>query len=184
MKKTIFLLLCLSTFTLAQNDFRKFNWGDDIKKIKNLEKSELVSKEKEMLAFYGSLAAEDVLIKYDFADGKLCIGSYLFRNKYSSVTDNLKLYEKLKADLSSKYGALIGGDEKWYNDTFRFNSSLKEMAILSGHLEYNGHWENDRTQINLVLKKGKEYKSDLILIYRSKILYQLWFNHNQPSNEL
>lgn len=186
MKKICFLfsMILLVTNLNAQNDFRQFKWGDTLKKIKETEKAKLIIKHDAQLAFEGTLTGEEVLIAYDFIDEKLCTGTYIFSNDHLTTTHHIKLYNNIKIDLNNKYGDMIGEDKRWFNTTFKDMPELKEMAILSGHLEYNGHWENDRTELNLILT-GKNTKSQLMLLYRSKELFPLWYKKmQQSSNEL
>jgi len=152
MKKLIIFILCMFSTIIAQ-DFRNSTWGETIQQVKKKEKSKLViddTKNNEMraLIYEDRIYGFDSYLWYMFNhENKLCFGAYWFRVKHTTEDLYFDDYEKIKKNISIKYG--VGKTESELS-----NELLKDnlgMALSLGLYKINTVWETDNTKIVLML---------------------------------
>lgn len=162
LRKTSFLVvLFILLFTLVsvaeEYDFRNINWGMSIEEVKNNEELELVYETENSLMYETMLNSNDFYLVYFFDDSKLTQGVYSLKETFYNNLKYVRCYEKLKENLTEKYGEPIKDEELWLDDYYKGNYSKYGDAVLIGDLFYTTVWENEGTQIllGLLAKSGE-----------------------------
>ena len=154
----------LNNFSLF--GFRNNSWGENIASVKTKEKMELVQEESGVLAYYGRIAGLDMLVGYLFTDNKLTTGKYIVSEDHSNKNDYINDYNKLKELLSQKYGEPKKDEKYWKNGLYRDEYSDWGFAVSLGHLIYYSTFENEKSEITLMLS-GENYKISLLIESKS-----------------
>ena len=124
MKKFIYLVLLVPFISFSQNDFRKMNWGESSKILK--EKYSETSFQRDVLdedrtVFFHTetVSGIDTKVFYVFTSDKFYKGMYLFEyNSYSRQnTDYLKDYLNVSERLNKKYD--MNSEDVWINDSYK-----------------------------------------------------------------
>jgi hypothetical protein len=123
MKKFIYLVLLVPFISFSQNDFRKMNWGESSKILK--EKYSETSFQRDVLdedttvfSHTETVSGIDTRVIYAFKNDKFYRGMYLFEyNSYSrQASDYLKDYINVSVRLN-KYD--MNSEDIWYDDTYK-----------------------------------------------------------------
>lgn len=154
----------LNNFSLY--GFRNNSWGDSLVLVKSKEEYDLIQEEPGFLVYKGRLAGMDMLLGYFFTQNKLSTGKYLVSEDHSNKNDYIIDYEKLKNLLIQKYGKPKEDEKFWKNDLYQDDYSQWGFAISLGHLIYYSTFQNEMTEIILMLS-GENYKIDLRIEFKS-----------------
>lgn len=146
--------------------FRNNSWGDNVTSVKAKEKFELVQEETGILAYKGRIAGMDMLLGYLFTGDKLTTGKYIVTEDHSNKNDYITDYDKLKKILTEKYGEPKEDEKYWKNDLYRDDYSDWGFAVSLGHLIYYSTYQNEKTELTLMLS-GENYKINLLIESKS-----------------
>lgn len=160
----------LSNFSLF--GFRNNVWGDSLSFVKSKEEFNLVQAESDLLVYEGRVAGMDMLLGYIFTQNKLTTGKYILLEDHSNTNDYISDYERLKDLLIQKYGEPIEDEEYWKNDLYQDDYSQWGFAISLGHLIYYSTFENEMSEITLMLS-GENYEINLQIEAKSIALKAL-----------
>ena len=151
--------------------FRKTRWGMTKDRVK-LSEPTMVYREKirsngQEGIYYKSIVNNmNVLILYEFTQGKLAVASYMFRHTHSNKNDYITDYRTIKKTLTQKYNAPILDEEIWKNDLYKDDPQNWGIAISVGHHYQWSKWETPDTKILLGLK-GDNSEVFLSAVYKS-----------------
>ena len=158
MKKFIYLVLLVPFISFSQNDFRKMNWGESSKILK--EKYSETSFQRDVLdedrtVFFHTetVSGIDTRVLYYFTGDKFYGGMYLFEyNSYSRQdTDYLKDYINVSERLNKKYD--MNREDIWINDTWKDKPNELPYAIAMSHVSLEEIGTNDDTKIRHSLER-------------------------------
>ena len=195
---TLFVILCLfmcSGYALAQNqgkfDFRQTRWGMTMDEVKGAEtKAKFVEHKKvsswmEYLAYETTLNNVAVSLAYVFMDGKLTRAIYLIDDKFVSKNRYIEEMDKLKTQLTERYGQPIIDETIWRKDLYKDREEDHGTAYSVGDVETQTIWLNDRTSLSLNLS-GEKFELHLRLVYSSKETHDEFINriNNDALNDL
>ena len=90
-------------------------------------------------------------------------------------------YEKLKKNLSIKYGEPVEDATNWKNNLFKSRPDSWGTAVGMGHLSFFAKWETTTTEILLALT-GDNFKETLLIKYESKKHKNLLSDKTQESD--
>ncbi|MGI5901511.1 MAG: hypothetical protein ACOX7U_03445 [Desulfitobacteriia bacterium] len=181
MRKSIVLILVLFLFivgcsqgdiaeTNETSDFRDVTWGMSKDEVEEVEEAEFISSDEDELMYLVEIGGDEYYLMYNFVDDKLYEAGYLIMDE---VADDsyIDLYEKNKSYLTEKYGEPIKDEVIWDEGVAESESDLW-FHISKGELTYLAAWENDNTEVFLVLR-GHNDNNVLGIDYRSKEYYPL-----------
>lgn len=157
----------LSNFSI--NGFRYNAWGDNQATVKTKENFELIQESSDLIAYKGRIAELDMMIGYLFTNNKLTTGKYLITEDHSNKNDYITDYNKLKGLLTEKYGAPKEDEKYWKDDLYKDDYSDWGFAVSLGHLVYYATYENEKSEITLMLR-GENYEISLLIEAKSKEL--------------
>lgn len=129
-------VFCASVFS---QDFRGFNWGDAITKVKLNEKGKLIrdtviGENNRRLSFEGNILQFKCVVGYSFNKSKKLIkAGYLFENTAKDYLDYEMMVSRIESELTKKYG-----------------SSVEDNGIASRIFKTNSNsriWKNKSTTI-------------------------------------
>ena len=163
MKKFIYLVLLVPFICFSQNDFRKMDWGESSKILK--EKYSETSFQRDVLdedrtVFFHTetVSGIDTKVFYVFTNDKFYKGMYLFEYNSSSRrnTDYLKDYLNVSARLNKKYD--MNSEDIWYDDTYKKQPNDLAHALAMSHVTLIQIGTNNDTLIEHSLERtGSEY---------------------------
>lgn len=149
--------------------FRNVGWTmteEQVREAENIPAS-VSMRENTIYLQNQQVDGKDVVIFYDFIDGKLEKAGYLFEHNHSNKTDYVNDYEDLKEKLTEKYGEPIEDKEVWKDDLWKDNPEDYGLAVATGDLVYLATWETKDTKI-LIGLHGDNYDISLGITYESK----------------
>ena len=169
--KKLLILLFTPLICLSQGDFRKMNWGESSKILK--EKYSDIIFQKEIQGEITILSCEETVsgiqttVAYSFTGDKFFAGVYLFGFDSDSKEsiDHLKDFNLVSARLRNKYQ--MTREDVWINDDWKDDPNNLPHALDMTHVSLIEKGANDETLI--VHSLGKE-NGELIhrLIYTSE----------------
>lgn len=149
-------------------DFRHSAWGIDKEKVKVAEaKIKFLGEEENNLYYADTLFNQNVMIVFNFTDGKLTSGSYFFNEKQLIAEKAINLFEKIKSAYNRIYNKAVtdtvivkSGNTPSNRDEFR-------VLFGKGEIELYSLWLNNNNEIFLTLK-NQENKIKLGIVNRLK----------------
>jgi hypothetical protein len=156
-------------FNVADQDFRKIGWGNNMAAVLASQPSEPDFSDDETIAYDGSLAGNSCTICYDFINGKLYSGRYVFADIYSENSRYIEFFESLKDQLSKKYGNPKISNYVWANELYQDDINEWGTAVSADHLTLIASWQSESSDIDLVCR-GVDYEIKIIIQYQSKNL--------------
>ncbi len=108
----------------------------------------------------------NAVFDYDFADGKLFGGGYVFIEEHTNKNDYISDYNNVKEILTREYGSPTIDSTEWRNDLYKNDPQYWGLAISKGHLIYLNTWETQTTEIVLILG-GDNFKIKFVAGYTS-----------------
>ncbi|QEN03307.1 hypothetical protein EW093_00825 [Thiospirochaeta perfilievii] len=153
--------------------FRQTIWGMTKKEVMGIETTSLVEGSNENNLMYTSkVAGKDCYIIYFFTQDILTSARYFFTEKHSNKNDFILDYNSIKELLTDKYSNAIKEDVIWRDDLYKDDFSDWGLAISIGDLLYFSDWEDDKTEIHLVLM-GENYSITHLVDYQSKEMKEM-----------
>ena len=157
MKNIIFaltLVLAGLNYSEAQNtDFRIFNWGDPIQKVKSEEKAKFyAAKNGDELMYDDKLGGSKFKVLFIFNENnKLISGTYIFAKEYSNTELYYQDYSVFLKLLKEKYGSPSNEKETWNTVDPLYDKANKRQAISDKNLNLYAVWDTERTTIKITL---------------------------------
>ena len=168
-KLVLGLLLMLSLQSIAQNDFRKMNWGDTPEELMSAYPNVDWNIEEE--GDYLVYMAVDVVgglqtkIVYLFIDNKLQTGMYEFQTYHSANNLYYEDYQSISSILNKKYD--MEEDENWNDTSWKGDKDNIGYALRMGHVEFEERYEDQKSMIVHHLTGGDGPGIDHRLVYYS-----------------
>lgn len=153
-------------------DFRKSRWGDSMRKVMNLEGKPNMYDSDDLYVFSSSLVGMPCDVVYVFTDNKLTMTKYMFESKHSNKNEYINDYNRLVRLLTEKYGEPNWNSYDWNNSLYKDEPDSYGFAISLGHLKYSACWDNEKTDVYMILY-GENYEISLVIQYTSKKYEQL-----------
>ena len=150
MKYVFALLLAGISIHLMSQDFRNANWGESIDMVKSKETATLIPEKSKgnMLYYKSTLGEKNVEIAYKLISNKLVRATYIFVEKYTNKNVYYSDFLNFKTLLTKKYGDPHKYDQRWSNDTYKYEVGYMGQAISLGHVVVVETWKRDKTRIN------------------------------------
>lgn len=169
LSRILFFLIILFFYTnLLQAQFRDFDWGTTKEMVLKSE-GDPIEESEDGLIYDGEIADYDVFILYEFIDGGLQAGFYIFQKKHSNELQYISDFENVKSLLSKRYGA---PDDKKSRLVLNYdtenNQYIDEGTKLStGAIAFQSTWSLEN--LNILYKlAGNNYEISHGLVYKSK----------------
>jgi len=197
---TISFVFLLITFTLNAQDFRKFNWGDGIEKVKTNENAIFITEMADatdsvlgkLLMYQVTINGDVFILGYWFHENKLYIGKYIMlsdqtQRKFDTADDYVlykldkykefeKLVIKYRSLLKEKYGnpKEDQNPEKSIDELSQEDKQMLNQSLFDKGSEKYTVWDNKSTRLNICLKiyTLKELMSDNTLVDCFSITYR------------
>lgn len=147
-------------------DVRKVNWGMSRSTVENIETAARL-KDVDVLAYNVKLAGLDTLLVYDFFQDELSSVRYVFVNQHTDNGDFINDFDKLKDNLSKKYGKSLDDKRYFSDDLYDDTPAEWASALERGKLSFFTNWDNANTKVLLALF-GDNYEVRFSLEYRGK----------------
>ena len=157
MKKLLLLLLFIPLVSISQNDFRKMDWGESPKILKEKYSEISFIKESEgdmtVLSHSEFVGGIEATVAYTFTNDKLFAAGYLFSmNSYSkNAIDHLKDFDSVSQRLNDKYE--MEREDVWLNDSWKDDSNYLSHALSMAHVSLIERGINNNTIISHSLEK-------------------------------
>lgn len=157
----------------SDSDFRDVQWGMSVNKVKEIEKTKLISEQKgykDILIYSDSLMGLDCHVGYVFVNDKLVRSKYIITQKHTNKNEYIYDYDRLKKILIDKYGepewTKNNDDKTWLNSLFKGSPEDWGKAVSAGHLVYSSEWHTPKSKIGLSLS-GDNFEIELVIEYKS-----------------
>ena len=139
----------VSLQSIAQNDFRKMNWGDSPIELKVKYPNVIWESETDGNTqiystndYVGGLAA---MIVYYFIENKFQIGAYLFEEEHSANNLYYEDFVSISTFLNKKYK--MEKNENWNDTTWKGNDDYIGHALAMGDVVIEEKYEDQKTSI-------------------------------------
>ena len=151
------------TFLLTAQSY----WGQDQTALREAVSGHLVQGDQGKLIYSRTLAAHGVLEGYDFRDGSLVRGQYLFLQRpINRLNEFIDYYDAVKRALTDSYGTPTQDQTVWENDLYQPLPDYWGVAVMIGYLRYTATWETSEGTIAIALTGDRHSK--LTIDYRSR----------------
>jgi hypothetical protein len=152
------------TFLLTAQSYR----GEDQAALREAVVGELVRDDRGKLIYSRTIADHGVLEGYDFRDGSLVRGQYLFLQRpINRLNEFIDYYAAVKQALIESYGTPTQDQVLWENDLYQPLPDYWGVAVMIGYLRYAATWETPEGAITVSLAGGDRH-SKLTIDYRSR----------------
>ena len=144
-------------------DFKKFRWGDSQEYVMEIEgapdgEDDMVDLDSHYIVYITTLAGKDALLAYYFCDEGLWQARYILTESYSNYDLYIDDYEKVKEQLTKKFGDPLLDLESWeYDDKEEEYKNKKGDALYEGYLTYWTWYQTDTTDIDLDMSASNHY---------------------------
>jgi hypothetical protein len=143
------------------------HWGMNQDAIRGRVTGLLAREDSGTLVFARHVADHDVLEGYDFREGSLVRGQYVFlQQPVNGLNEFIDCYAAVKHSLSTRYGAPAQDDTIWNNDLYQPLPDYWGVAVQIGHLRYAATWETADGTITIELTGN--HHSRLMIEYRCR----------------
>ncbi len=137
---------------------------------------DVVQDDQGKLIYSRTLADHGVLEGYDFRDGSLVRGQYLFLQRpINRLNEFIDYYDAVKQALTDSYGTPTQDQVLWENDLYQPLPDYWGVAVMIGYLRYAATWETSEGTIAIALTGDRHSK--LTVDYRSRI----FLDHEQTA---
>jgi hypothetical protein len=152
------------TFLMTAQSYR----GEDQATLREAVTGELVRDDRGTLVYSRTLADHSVLEGYDFREGSLVRGRYLFLQRpINRLNEFIDYYAAVKQALIDSYGTPTQDQVLWENDLYQSLPDYWGVAVMIGYLRYGATWETSEGTITATLTGGDRH-SKLTIDYRSR----------------
>ena len=143
------------------------HWGMNQDHVRDLVPGRLERQDPHELIFTRSLADHDVLEGYDFREGSLVRGRYVFLQRpVNGLNEFLDYYAAVKQSLTDAYGTPKEEATVWENDLYQPLPDYWGIAVQMGHLHYAATW--DTAEGTMSIELNGNHHSRLMIEYRSR----------------
>jgi hypothetical protein len=143
------------------------HWGMSQDAIRGRVTGLLAREDPGTLVFARHVADHDVLEGYNFREGSLVRGQYVFlQQPVNGLNEFIDCYAAVKHSLSTRYGAPAQDDTIWNNDLYQPLPDYWGVAVQIGHLRYAATWETADGTITIELTGN--HHSRLMIEYRCR----------------
>lgn len=151
------------TFLLTAQSY----WGQNQTTLREAVTGNLVQDDQGKLIYSRTLADHGVLEGYDFRDGSLVRGQYLFLQRpINRLNEFIDYYDAVKHALTDSYGTPTHDQTLWENDLYQPLPDYWGVAVMIGYLRYTATWETADGTISIELTGDRHSK--LTIDYRTK----------------
>ena len=145
--------------------FRNAVWGDSTEQVKATETADFIYGNEDALLFEGNLLGYDCDILYQFDNGALYNGGYMFPDLYTNAGQYIAAYDSIKKTLYEKYGDSIEDDVIELQSTDLIEMAGPANALKYGYVAYRAKWKTEETDITLAMMSSN-YEITLLLSYQ------------------
>jgi len=151
------------TFLMTAQSYQ----GQNQTALRGVVTGELVRDDSGTLVYSRTLADHGVLEGYDFLDGSLVRGQYLFLQRpINRLNEFIDYYAAVKQALTDSYGTPIQDQILWENDLYQPLPDYWGVAVMIGYLRYVATWETLEGTITITLNGNRHSK--LTVDYHSR----------------
>lgn len=151
------------TFLVTAQSYKGQNQGA----LHGAVTGELIRDDQGKMIYSRTLADHGVLEGYDFRDGSLVRGQYLFLQRpINRLNEFIDYYAAVKEALTDTYGTPIEDQVHWENDLYQPLPDYWGVAVMIGYLRYAATWETSEGTITITLTGDRHCK--LTIDYRSR----------------
>ena len=142
------------------------HWGENQESIRKTVAGDLDRDDRSALVYTRTVADHRILEGYDFRDGALLRGQYLFLQRpVNGLNEFIDYYTAVKQSLIALYGAPLQDQTIWENNLYQPLPDYWGVAVQTGHLRYAAKWETvDGT---LTIELTGNHHSRLMIEYRN-----------------
>jgi hypothetical protein len=142
-------------------------WGQSQAAVREAVIGDLVRNDQGKLIYSRTLADHGVLEGYDFRDGSLVRGQYVFLQRpINRLNEFIDYYGAVKQALIDSYGPPTQDLVLWENDLYQPLPDYWGVAVMIGYLRYAAAWETPEGTIAITLTGDRHSK--LTIEYRSR----------------
>lgn len=142
------------------------HWGKSPQDVRNEVPGMLKWEDRGALVFTRILADHDVLEGYDFQEGMLVRGQYVFLQRpVNGLNEFIDYYTAFKQALTAVYGPPADDRTIWENDLYQPLPDYWGIAVQIGHLRYAANWTTPDGTMSIELTG--DHHSRLAIEYRS-----------------
>lgn len=142
-------------------------WGQSQATLREAVIGDLVRNDQGKLIYSRTLADHSVLEGYDFRDGSLVRGQYVFLQRpINRLNEFIDYYGAVKQALIDSYGTPTQDQVLWENDLYQPLPDYWGVAVMIGYLHYAAAWETPEGTIAITLTGDRHSK--LTIEYRSR----------------
>lgn len=146
-------------------------WGTTQEAIRARVSGTLEREDHGALIYTRTIADHGVLEGYDFRDGSLMRGQYVFLQRpVNALNEFIDYYAAVKECLVALYGPPAEDRTIWENDLYQPLPDYWGIAVQIGHLRYAATWET--AEGTLTMELTGNHHSRLTIDYRSKIFLE------------
>jgi hypothetical protein len=143
---------------------RSTDWGMNAREVKTNEPVQplweldfpILENYEQRVAYRSQIEGIDTSLTYTFYEDKLAQASYLFEPNHEDVVEYIQDFHTVKNWIIRSYGMPALVQEIWLDPLYRYDQSLWGQAVIRGHLKMVAEWQNDTTQITLLLDGGDD----------------------------
>jgi hypothetical protein len=151
------------TFLMTAQSYR----GQNQTALRGVVTGDLVRDDSGTMVYSRTLADHGVLEGYDFRDGSLVRGQYLFLQRpINRLNEFIDYYAAVKQALTDSYGTPIQDQILWENDLYQPLPDYWGVAVMIGYLHYVATWETLEGTITITLTGNRHSK--LTVEYHSR----------------
>lgn len=164
----------LANICLAQNDFRKMNWGESPQILEEKYPDSDFEKSQEGIVKHyveeGFISGYETLIQYTFIGDEFSYAGYVFSyNNWKPAKDKRKEFDVISDFLKNKY--VMKRKDNWLDSDYKGNDEKLDFALSLGDVELVERYEGeDKTIVHFLGEVEGELRH--MLSYYSP-------NHNQ-----
>ena len=168
MKHLFIVFLAGISLQLTGQDFRKAKWGESMDMVKSKETAAInVEKSNSNWLYYNStLGDKKVEIQYKFISNKLIRANYVFLEVYNNKNVYYTDFLNFKTMLTKKYGDPNKYEQKWLDETYKYDVDRIGYSLSTGRVVIFEHWNRQQTKITHAIY-GEKQKISHVIEYAS-----------------
>lgn len=145
-------------------DVRNCKWGDSMDVVRASESGVPTEVYEDILVYETTLNDYDVSVVYQFDKDKLVELTYILEETYTQTSSYFTAYDSFKESLQKKYGNPIIDRTINNESQSLIDMAGKNRALEFGYVTYAARWENEPTQVNLIMG-SESYVITLAIAY-------------------
>ncbi len=141
-------------------------WGHSRESVRDRTAGTLQREDSTALIYTGTLLDHGVVEGYDFREGSLVRGRYVFLQRpVNGLNEFIEYYAAVKDTLTAVYGQPLDDRTMWENDLYEPLPDYWGIAVQMGHLRYTATWKTPQGTMSIELTGN--HHSRLAIEYRS-----------------